>query len=114
MATITDAQIHDWWKSAAPYTIMILSTTARYWTAPDRRGVVEEHGRRMISLQADGILPIVCPAPADSELAGVGIFAADPDRTARIMDEDPAVRAGLFSYAVHPCRSQPGSVLPSR
>jgi len=68
----------------------------------------------MISLHADGILPIVCPASADNELAGVGIFAADPGRAARIMDEDPAVQAGLFSYEVHPCRSQPGSVLPPR
>lgn len=115
MATVTDAQIHDWWESAAPYTIMILSTTARYLAAPDtpdRRGIIREHERRMIALHADGILPIVCPARDRGDLAGVGIFAADPDRTARIMDEDPGVLAGLFSYQVHPCSSRPGSALP--
>jgi hypothetical protein len=112
MATITDAQMHDWWESAAPYTIMILSTTARYKAASDRRGIIREHARRMMSLQADGILPIVCPARDHGDLAGIGIFAAAPDRTARIMVEDPGVRAGLFSYEVHPCSSKPGSVLP--
>ena len=112
MAIITDAQINDWLESAASYTIMILSTTARYTAAPDRREIEWEHARRTISLHADGITPIVCPARSDGDLAGVGIFAADPDRTARIMDGDPMVQAGLYSYEVHPCRSKPGSVLP--
>jgi hypothetical protein len=28
------------------------------------------------------------------------------------MDEDPAVKAGVFVYEVHPCRSFPGDSLP--
>lgn len=112
MTTVTDAQIRDWWESTAPYTIMILSTTARYGEVPGRKAIIRDHERRMIALHADGILPIVCPARDRTGLAGVGIFAAGPDRAARIMDEDPGVRAGLYSYEVHPCSSQPGSALP--
>lgn len=112
MTTITDAQIHDWWESTAPYTIMILSNRGRHEAVPDRKAIIKAHERRMIALHADGVLPIVCPARDRGELAGVAIFAADPDQTARIMDEDPGVRAGLYSYQVHPCSSVPGSVLP--
>ena len=112
MITITDAQIRDWWESTAPYTIMILSNRSRHEAVPDRKAIIRAHERRMIALHADGVLPIVCPARDRGELAGVAIFAADPDQTARIMDEDPGVRAGLYSYQVHPCSSVPGSVLP--
>ena len=30
-----------------------------------------------------------------------------------IMDEDSAVQAGVFTYAVHPIRSFPGDSLPA-
>jgi hypothetical protein len=113
MTTITDEQIQDWWASTAHYTIMILSLVAGNEAVPDRKAIMRAHERRMLSLHAGGVLPIVCPARDHGDLAGVGIFAADPDRTARIMDEDPGVLAGLFSFRVHPCRSVPGSALPS-
>lgn len=45
---------------------------------------------------------------------GIGIFAADLDEARQIMDDDPGVRAGVFSYELHPCRSLPGSTLPPR
>ena len=114
---ITDEQIREWGRSAAPYTILILRRTDAFAfaAAADRDKTVWEHARRMIWLYAGGVMPVVCPCRddrVDTDLSGVGIFAADPDRTARIMDEDPAVQAGLYTYEVHPCRSVPGSALP--
>jgi hypothetical protein len=61
-----------------------------------------------------GVLPVVCPVPDDTDVAGIGIFAADLDEARQIMDDDPGVRAGVFSYELHPCRSLPGSTLPPR
>jgi hypothetical protein len=66
-----------------------------------------------MALQAEGVLPIVCPVPDDTDLAGIGIFTVSPEEAARIMDEDPGVRAGLFTYEVHASRSLPGSALPA-
>jgi hypothetical protein len=112
---VTDEKIRAWFQSAAPYTILILRRTDAFAAAADRDTTVWEHARRMISLHADGIMPIVCPCRDDrddTDVSGVAIFAADPGRTARIMDEDPAVQAGLYTYEVHPCRSAPGSGLP--
>jgi hypothetical protein len=56
-------------------------------------------------------MPIVCPTD-ETELAGIGIFDAEPAEVSRIMDEDPGVKAGIFTYEVHPCRGFPGSALP--
>jgi hypothetical protein len=45
---------------------------------------------------------------------GVGIFSTREEETKRIMDEDPAVKAGIFTYEIHPCRSFPGDKLPEK
>ena len=91
---------------ARTYSLVLLKRAARY-TDPDAGAVVRERGRRNHLLLADGVLAIVCPVADDSERAGIGIFDAPPGETARIMDGDPAVKAGVLSYEVHPVRRFP-------
>jgi hypothetical protein len=79
---------------------------------PDTQKIIWEHGRRNFALRADGLLSIVCPVTVESNLAGMGIFNANTEETKKIMDEDPAVLAGIFIYEIHPCRSFPGDSLP--
>ena len=56
----------------------------------------------------------MCPIIDDSEWAGIGIFDAPVDEVAaRIMDGDPGVQAGIFTYEIHPIRSFPGDTLPA-
>jgi hypothetical protein len=57
-------------------------------------------------------MPIACPIGDRSSVTGIGIFDAPPEDVERIMAADPGVRAGLFTYEVHPTRSLPGSKLP--
>jgi hypothetical protein len=40
------------------------------------------------------------------------VFAATIDDTIAIMDDDPGVAAGVFTYRGHPCRGFPGGSLP--
>ncbi|HEV8649157.1 MAG TPA: hypothetical protein VG276_07050 [Actinomycetes bacterium] len=42
---------------------------------------------------------------------GIAIFDAEVDKVRRIMDGDPGMQAGVFTYEVHPCRSFPGDAL---
>ena len=112
MATeITDEYMRDMRSKSRTYTFLLLKRTAKV-ADPGAMAVVWEHGRRNHALRAAGILPIVCPTPGDSELAGIGIFNAEPGEAARIMDEDPAVQAGLFTYTLHVCHGFPGDSLP--
>lgn len=113
MTTYTDEMMRERLAQAAPYTMVILRTTDRYGDEGTSQ-LIWEHGRRNMGLNAEGIMPIVCPVGDGTGLAGVGIFVADPDTVASIMDGDPAVQAGILSYTVHPCRGFPGSALPPR
>jgi hypothetical protein len=45
---------------------------------------------------------------------GVGIFSTSQEETKRIMEEDPAVKAGIFTYEIHQFRSFPGDMLPEK
>jgi len=74
--------------------------------------IVWEHGRRNMALAEAGLLPVVLPGADDSGIAGYGVFNADLDTTRRLMDNDPGVRAGIFSIELHPVRGFPGSSLP--
>ncbi len=65
-----------------------------------------------MSMDMDGLLPIVCPASDGSELSGVGIFNASVEDTVNLMAGDPGVKAGIFTYELYPCRGFPGSTLP--
>ena len=55
---------------------------------------------------------VITPVTAPSGPSGYAIFTTDPDATRAIMDGDPGVVAGIFTYEVHPLRGFPGATLP--
>jgi hypothetical protein len=110
VAEITDEFMREMLTKSRPYSLMILKAGPNYGTDGSDR-IVWEHGRRNFSLRADGLLSIVCPVPDDTEVCGVGIFNAETDEVGELMDNDPGVQAGIFTYEVHPCRSFPEDAL---
>lgn len=108
---ISDQTMRSRLASASTYTAVLLRVTDAF-IRPSVDAIVWEHGRRNMALSQAGILPVVLPASDDTDLAGIGIFAVDVDETKTIMDDDPAVRAGIFSYEIHSVRGFPGSTLP--
>ena len=111
MTPITDEKMKQKIAAAKSYCVVILKATAKR-REPEADKIVWEHGRRNFALNADGLLPIVCPVADGSELSGVGIFNATMEKVKGIMDDDPGVKAGIFTYEIHPCRGFPGSSLP--
>jgi hypothetical protein len=111
MATITDEYMHQMLGTTRPYTVVLLKATSAL-RRPDVDPIIWEHGRRNFSLRADGRLAIVCPVSDDSDLCGIGIFAGPPEEVANLMEDDPGVRAGIFTYETHLARSFPGDSLP--
>jgi len=101
-------------QAANRYTLVILRRTGKRGE-PGADEIVWEHGRRNFELRRDGLLCIVGPVIADeSEVAGVCIFTTDLEQTKRIMNEDPAVKAGIFVYDAHAIESFPGDALTDR
>jgi hypothetical protein len=109
--TVSDDEMRAMLATTVPYTAVLLRHGPAYG-GPETPGVVWEHGRRNFELRADGRLAIVLPVRDESDLAGIGIFALDEAATRAVMDGDPGVRAGIFTYEVHPTRSFPGDALP--
>lgn len=101
----TLAQLHE-------YTVVLLRPTAAR-LEPGADAVVREHGRRNMELREDGVLSIVCLVPGGQGLSGVAVFNASPEQVQDIMDGDPAVAAGIFTYEVHSAKSFPGDALPN-
>jgi hypothetical protein len=96
---------------ARDYSIVILKAGPNH-SCHGAEKIIWEHARRNFLLRAGGLLLIVCPITDGSALAAIGIFNADIDLAKSIMDQDPAVKEGIFVYEVHPCRSFPGDCLP--
>jgi hypothetical protein len=110
---ITDEYMKQMITKTKDYTIVILKA-AQKRNEPEAEKIIWEHGRRNFSLREEGKLSIVCPVNDGTEVKGVGIFSTSEEETKRIMDEDPAVKAGIFAYEIHPCRSFPGDMLPEK
>jgi hypothetical protein len=92
------------------YVAVILSVGPQYGT-PEAAKIIWEHGRRNFALRADGLLDIVCPVTDDSTVRGVEILNTDLATAQTVMNEDPAVQAGVLTYALHAVRSFPGDHL---
>ncbi len=111
MVAITDEVMRERLAQTKAYTLVLLRATPKRQEA-GFDAIIWEHGRRNFELREQGALAIVCPVMDDSGLAGIGIFAGSPEETAKIMDGDPAVEAGILTYEVHPVRGFPASSLP--
>ena len=111
MSEITDEFMTQMLSRARDYSIVILKAGPNH-SRPGAEKIIWEHARRNFLLRARGLLPVVCPITDDSDLVGIGIFDADVDLAKTIMDQDPAVKEGVFVYEAHPCRSFPGDCLP--
>ncbi len=111
MTVISDEFMRKMLALTKNYCIVILYSGPKR-NEPGVDKIVWEHGRRNFNLRADGLLSIVCPITDDSNVDGIGIFNATVEQTRQVMDEDPGVKAGVFTYEIHPCRSFPGDCLP--
>ena len=112
--SITDDYMREMLRTTKRYTIVLLHRTPKR-SEPGADKIVWEHGRRNFELRKDGLLSIVGPVVRDeSDIAGVYIFSTSPERTKRILDEDPAVKAGIFTYEIHLIEAFPGDALSSR
>jgi hypothetical protein len=108
---ISDEFMRERLSQTESYTLLLLKKTASY-IRPDADPIVWEHGRRNMALAQAGLAAIICPVRDDSEWAGIVIFAAPPGQVREIMNEDPGVKAGIFTFEAHAASGFPGSALP--
>ncbi|ASL16095.1 hypothetical protein ACDT10_20785 [Mycobacterium intracellulare] len=111
MKTFSDEEMGQLLPTAKQYSVVILKRGPRFGDESSAQ-IIWEHGRRNFGLRDDGVLAVVLPVTDESDVCGIGVFAATLDETAAIMADDPGVAAGVFVYQVHACRGFPGDALP--
>ncbi len=110
---IGDDEFRESLAHARSYCGLILKAGPNY-DSPGSKAIIYEHGRRNMSLRKAGKLPIICPVVDGGPLRGFGVFCVEEAEVRAIMDEDPGVKAGIFTYELHPVRGFPGASLPDR
>ena len=118
LPAVTDEMLRESLNRTEPFTIVILRAGPKFSPPGQDRDsevarTIWRHGKRNFALRAAGLLPVVCPVADGTNITGVGIFAATPEDVDRIYSQDPAVKAGILGYEIHPTRTFPGSTLPS-
>lgn len=108
---ISDEMMKAGLATTKSYSAVILRKTQRF-VRPAVNAIIWEHGRRNFALRAAGVMPIVCPVPGGEGIVGLCILDVEPDEARRLMEGDPGVEAGIFTYEVLPIRSFPGDRLP--
>lgn len=96
---------------SAPYTMVILHPTDLL-VRPNVNPIVWAHGRRNMALISAGLAPIITPVTVTDGPSGFALFATDLDEARSIMDTDPGVAAGIFTYEAYPVVGFPGATLP--
>jgi hypothetical protein len=108
---VTDEFMMEMRGKIKNYAVLLLKATPKR-REPGADAIVREHGRRNHALRLHGVLSVVCPVTDGGELCGVGLFNATPEEVTKIMEGDPGVQAGIFTYEVHPVWGFPGDKLP--
>ncbi len=110
MGHVSDDAIREIFRTTQSFTAVILRAGPNRHLA-DADAVIWEHGRRSLELRLDGKLRIICLVNDESDVEGIGIMSTNLEETRRIMNEDPAIKSGVFVYEVHSTRSFPGDNL---
>ena len=113
MTDFSDELMRERLTQTRPFVLVMLHKTALYDDSSAVRATVWEHGRRNFVLREQGDLAVVLPCVDGSEWAGFGLFDGTVEHVRGLMDTDPAVVAGIFTYEAHEVRGFPGDGLPT-
>lgn len=99
------------------YTLVLMKQGEK-WNpnAPEFMDVVKQHHALLIQMIEQGTLAIAGPFPLDApgELRGVEIFRVGAEQAARLVQDDPTVKAGLLKPEVHPWGTGKGVLAPGQ
>jgi hypothetical protein len=115
MVTITDADMEARLARVQAYPLVLLKAGPVY-EPPDTRSasqaaIVREHGRRNMALRAEGKMALVAPVGGARPIVGLCVMTVEADEVRAIMDADPAVEAGIFTYDIATWYGVPGDGL---
>ncbi len=111
---ISNESIQQIIASGKQYTVFLYKAGPhRDQPAAEADQIQMEHLRYLFQLRAEGKLVINGGVMDETELKGVGVFnTTDIEEVKRLLEDDPAIKAGRVIYEIHPWFSIPGDSLP--
>lgn len=105
MSGLTQAATDGWQEAAVKTTFLVIYRPGPAW--PPGKTLADlplgEHGKYMLSLYVKGSMKLAGPLTDDA--GGVVVLeAANASEAKAIVVEDPAVKAEIFAYEIHPWR----------
>ena len=111
---ITNDFIQKKISSGKQYCLFLyLSGPYRNQSEAESELLQQEHLRYLFQLREDGVLILNGPVTDEAPLRGIGIFnCTDKDEARKLLEDDPAVKAGRLNYEVYSWFGLPGDSLP--
>jgi uncharacterized protein YciI len=99
------------------YTLVLMKAGEK-WNpaAPEFTNVMKQHPAFVKEMTERGKMAIAGPFPfgGQGEIRGVAIFRVGTDQTAKLMQDDPTVKAGLLKIEIHPWITAKGVLAPGQ
>jgi hypothetical protein len=111
MKTFTNEEMNELLPTAKSYSLVFLKPGPKCGddTAP---ALMWEHGRRNFGLRDAGLMAAAFVLLDGTDIWAVRAFTGTVEDTTAIMNDDPGVAAGLFTFEVHPCRGFAADPMP--
>ena len=99
--------------SLSPYTLVVLRKGPNYENE-DTTGIIQaEHLPYVFKQREEGHMVLTFPIQDQTELAAIGIYnTLDKELVKSLTVEDPAVKAGVFTYEIVSGVGLKGDILP--
>lgn len=99
------------------YTLVLLKNGEKWNpSAPGFMEAMKQHHALVIEMTEQGKIAVAGPFPLSSpgELRGVTVFRVGVEETAKLLQDDPIVKAGLLKPEIHPWITGKGVLAPGQ
>lgn len=109
MVEITPNAIKAEVAKARSYTLVVLRRGPRFDATSD---IQMSHLQHVFGMRNAGEQLVTIPVTDSGEIVGIGLMAtANKDEAAALMESDPGVAAGRFTYELLSCMAMPGDIV---
>ena len=96
-----------------PYVLLILTKGENYGMVDTPRIIQSEHFPYVFKQREEGIMSLTMPVMDESNIAAVAVYnTTDKEEVRKLVENDPAVKAGVFNYEIVTGLGLPGDTLP--
>lgn len=108
-----DAQILQQLSNMKPYTLLIFRKGQAYDSAETEKIIQSQHLPYLFTLREKGAVALSLPIMDNTDMLAIAVYTiANKEEVKKLVEKDPAVMAGVFSYELLFCMGMKADTLP--